>query len=351
MQKKSASPASYIYYAHEYDMKNVVRGLLMLIGIIFIGTTGYMLIEKWDFLESLYMTIITITTVGFKEVRPISDHGRIFTIFLIFSGVGIIAYTLGLVAQAMIEFQIMSILGRRKLGLKIRSLKDHYIICGYGKLGKVVANELKSKDIPLLVIEKEPELREALERNEHPYIIADATMEEVLIEAGIERAKGIVTLLSSDADNLFITMTARTLNPELFVLSRADEEHTYNKLLRVGANRVVMPHIIGGQKLANLIIKPAVAEFLELTVHNREIELEMEEVMVEKGSPLNGLSLEKSGIRQQTNVIIVAIRKKEGQMIFNPSSITKIEEGDVLIALGQRDGLRKLENLLNPSWK
>ncbi len=323
----------------------------MLIGVISVGITGYMLIEGWGFLESLYMTIITITTVGFAELKPLSHHGRIFTIFLIFSGVGIIAYTLGRIAQAMVEFQIMSILGRRKLGLRIKTLKDHYILCGYGKVGKVVANELRSKDIPFLVIEKDPGLKEMLEKSGHPYIIADATMEDVLIEAGIDRAKGIVALLSSDADNLFITMTAKTLNPNLFVLARAEEEHTYNKLIRVGANRVVMPHVIGGQKLANLIIKPAVAEFLELTVHNREIELEMEEILVEKGSPMSGLTLEKSGIRQQTNVIIVAIRKREGQMMFNPSSVTRIEEGDILIALGQREGLKRLEMLLNPSWR
>ncbi len=337
----------HIYYPYEYDLKNIIRGLLMLAGIICIGTAGYMTIEKWDLLQSLYMTVITITTVGFHEVSPLSKSGRIFTMFLIFTGVGIIAYTLGLVAQAMIEFQIMSILGRKKLGLRIKSLKDHYILCGYGKIGRVVANELKVKNVPLLVIEKNPELRETLERDGHPYIIADATLEDVLIEAGIERAKGIIALLSSDADNLFLTMTAKTLNPNLFILSRAEEEHTYNKLLRVGANRVVMPHIIGGQKLANLIIKPTVAEFLELTVHNREIELEMEELVVEKGSPLSGMSLEESGIRQKTNVIIVAIRKKEGQMIFNPSSMTKIEDGDILIALGQRDGLKRLASLIS----
>lgn len=338
-----------MYYPFEYNLRNVIRGLFMLAGIISVGTIGYMLIEKWSFLESLYMTIITITTVGFKEVEPISNGGRIFTILLIVTGVGIIAYTLGLVAQTMVEFQIMSILGRKKLGLKIRSLRNHYIICGYGKVGKVVANELKSRNIPLLVIERDPGLREILEKNEHPYIIADATVEDVLVEAGIERAKGIVALLSTDADNLFITMTAKALNPNLFVLARAEEEHTYNKLLRVGANRVVMPHVIGGQKLANLIIKPAVVEFLELTVYNKEIELEIEEVMVKKGSPLSALTLEKSGIRQQTNVIIVAIRKKEGQMIFNPSSGTIIGEGDILIALGQREGLKKLEMLLNSS--
>jgi len=339
----------YIYYPKEYDFKNITRGLLMLFGIICVGTAGYMLIEKWNFMESLYMTVITITTVGYKEIRPLSDPGKIFTMFLIFTGVGIIAYTLGLVAQAMVEFQIMAILGRKKLGLKIKSLKDHYILCGYGKIGRVVANELKSRDVPILIIEKNPELRELLERDGHAYIIADATIEDVLIDAGIERAKGLIVLLSSDADNLFLTMTAKTLNPNLFVLSRAEEEHTYNKLLRVGADKVVMPHIIGGQKMANLIVKPAVSEFLELTVHNREIELEIEELMVEKGSPLTGITLGESGIRQKTNVIIVAIRKKEGQMVFNPSSMTRIEEGDILIALGQRDGLRRLKMLLMPS--
>ncbi len=339
----------YIYYPEEYDLKNIVRGLLLLLGIICVGTTGYMIIEKWDLLSSLYMTVITITTVGYRELFPLSNAGKIFTMFLIFTGVGIIAYTLGMIAQAMIELKIMSILGRKKLGLKIRSLKNHYILCGYGKIGRVVANELKAKDVPVLVIEKNPELREILEKDGHPYIIADATIEDNLLEAGIERAKGIIALLSSDADNLFVTMTAKTLNPNLFVLSRAEEEHTYNKLLRVGADKVVMPHIIGGQKLANLITRPAVAEFLELTVHSKEIGLEIEELMVGKGSPLNGQTLKDSGIRQKTNVIVVAIRKKSGQMIFNPSSMTRIEEGDILIVLGQREGLKRLATLLIPS--
>ncbi len=324
--------------------RKIVRGFFLLFGIILLGTAGYMFIERWNFLDSLYMTVITITTVGFQEIKPISPSGRIFTIFLILTGVGVIAYTLGLFAQTMIEFQIVSILGRKKL-----ELKDHYIICGYGKLGKVVANELMLRGIPYLVIEKNPELKDDLERNRHPYLIGDATAEDILIEAGIERAKGIVALLSSDADNLFLTMTARTLNPNLFILSRADEEHTYKKLLRVGADRVIMPHLVGGQRVANLIARPTVSEFLELTVYNREIELEMEELKVGKGSPLNGVTLEDSGIRQKMDVIIVAIRKKDRGMVFNPSSKTKIEEGDILIALGQRNSLRKLSELLKSS--
>lgn len=327
--------------------KKIIRGLFILLAILFMGSVGYMVIEKWEFLDALYMTVITITTVGFGEVREVTGLGRIFTIFIIFFGIGIIAYILGMVAQAMVELQVRSIIGRRKLGLKMRSIKNHYIICGYGRIGKIISRELKANEMPMVVIDNDPEEKQTLENEETPYIIDDATSEEVLLEAGVERARGLVSVVASDADNLFIAITARGLKPDLFILARADEEHTEKKLLRAGANKVVMPYLIGGQKMAQTIIRPAVTDFIEFTFGDKDIGLKMEELIVSEKSRLNGATLIDSGIRQDMDVIIVAIRTREGEMRFNPSSTTRIEAGDTLISLGKSHDLDKLESILS----
>lgn len=327
--------------------KKFIRLLIILLIILFIGTIGYMSIEGWSPLESLYMTVITITTVGYGEVKEVSVAGRIFTILIIFLGIGIIAYILGMVAQAMVDLQVRSIIGRKKLGLKIRSLKNHYIICGFGRIGKIITLELKSDKLPMVVIDNDPEEMQDLENEDIPYITNDATSEEVLLEAGVERAKGLVSVVASDADNLFITMSARTLNPQLFILARADEEATQKKLMRAGANKVVMPYLIGGQKMAQIITKPAVTDFLEFAVDNRDIGLEMGELVVGEKCRLHGCSLVDSEIRQDLDVIIVAIRTREGEMKFNPSSQTLIEAGDTLISLGKSDDLEKLASILS----
>jgi len=329
------------------DASKLLRGLMILAMVVLVGTVGYMGIEGWDLLDAMYMTVITITTVGFGEVRQVSVAGRIFTIFIIFSGMGIIAYILGMAAQVMVDFQMRSLIGRTKLGWKMRSIKDHYIVCGFGRIGRVISRELKTQGVPILVIEKDPEARSTLEHEDIPYINDDATSEEVMIEAGIERARGVVTVVASDANNLFITMTARGLNPRLFILARADEEQTEKKLLRAGANKVVMPYIIGGQKMARIITKPAVTDFLEFALHNREMSLEMGELTVGERSRLRGVKLMESGIRQDTDIIIVAVRKRNGEMKFNPSSQTCIEEGDTLISLGKSRDLQKLSKILS----
>ena len=232
------------------------------------------------------------------------------------------------------------------MGKKIQSMRDHYIICGYGRIGKIICRELNLNKIPVVVIETDTEIIKELEGKGVPYVVGDATNEEVLIETRIERARGLVSVVASDADNLFITMSARVLNPGIFILARADEEHSEKKLLRAGANKVAMPYLIGGHKMAQIITKPAVTDFLDFTVQNREMDLEMEELLVDEKSALNGVALINSNIRQDTNVIIVAIRKKDGEMVFNPSSQTSIEAGDTLISLGNREDLEKLSTIL-----
>ena len=324
----------------------IIRGITIFIIIIATGTAGYMVIEGLPFFESLYMTVITITTVGFGEVRKLSVPGRVFTIILIFFGMGIIVYIVGLWTQAIVELQLSTFIGRRKLGLQIKNIKDHYIVCGFGRIGKVICRELKSKNIPVLVIDNKPETRELLEAESIPYIIDDATSEDILIEAGIARARGLISVVASDSDNLFITLTARGLNPSTFIIARADDEKSEKKLKRAGADKVFLPYIIGGHKMAQSITKPAVTDFLEFTVHNRDMGLEMEELNVSKDSRLNRLKLRDSGIRQEMDIIIVAIRKKTGEMAFNPSSETLIEAGDTLIALGKNDDLSRLGKIL-----
>lgn len=233
------------------------------------------------------------------------------------------------------------------MGLKLRSMKNHYIICGYGRIGNVISQELKANGIPLMVIDRGPDLGEVLERDGIPYIIDDATSEDVLIEAGVKRARGLVAVLLSDADNLFLTMSARGLNPDLFILARADEEATERKLLRAGANKVVLPYLIGGRRMVQTILRPAVTDFIDFTLHNKNMELRMEELPVGEKSRLNGTRLIDSGIRQEMNVIVVAIRDKEGEMTFNPSSGARIRAGDTLVALGPVNDLERLAHILS----
>ncbi len=324
----------------------IFKGFIILAFIVTFGSIGYMTIEGWGAFQSLYMTVITITTVGYREMGNLSVAGMAFTIILIFLGMGIILYIVGLVTQVMVELQLSSIIGRKTLDQQIKKIKDHYIVCGFGRIGKVICKELKSKNIPVLVIDNTPEAKESLDAESVPYIIDDATSEDVLLDAGIGRARGLISVVASDADNLFITLTARGLNNSAFIIARADEEKSEKKLMRAGADKVFLPYIIGGHKMAQSITKPAVTDFLEFTVHNRDMGLEMEQLNVSKDSRLNGLKLMESGIRQEMDIIIVAIRKKTGHMAFNPSSETRIEAGDTLIALGKNDDLIKLGKIL-----
>ena len=215
--------------------------------------------EGWNFLDSIYMTIITLSTVGYGEVRNIGHAGLIFIILLILFGVSIIAYIVGLAAETLVEGEIRSIFGRKKLSKKIRSLNNHYIICGYGRIGRIICKELMRKSIPLIVIEKGEQVRQLLEHDELLYLDADATKEEFLVEAGIEKAKGLVAVVSSDPQNVYISLTARGLNPLLYIFSRAEDEATEKKIIRAGANEVMLPYRLGGRRMAQAILRPTVS--------------------------------------------------------------------------------------------
>ena len=327
--------------------RNMIFATVMLALVVGLGTAGFMILEKWNFLDSLYMTVITISTVGFSEVNPVSNQGRILTMAILISGLGVLGYVVGTLTRTLVEGQLLEVMGRKKLERQIQKLKEHYIICGYGRVGRIICEEIKkSKPTPLVVVDNDSTLTPKIEEHGYLYLLGDATSEETLLKAGILSAKGLATALDSEADNVYITLTARGLNPGLFVLSRAGRRGSEKKLERAGANRVVSPHQIGGFRMAQAMLRPHVTEFIDFAFTDLDTNLGMEEIPVRPNSKLSDISLVDSGIRQQFDLIIVAISKATGEMLFNPASQTRIQIGDTLIALGQRSSLQKLEQLL-----
>ena len=326
-------------------VRHLRYSILALVAIISFGTLGYAFIEDWHTFDALYMTIITLATVGFREVHVLSPEGKVFTIFLIISGTGIIAYTLSSLIQFTLEGQLRKILGRKKLESRINKLKNHYIICGYGRIGHLICRELQSRPIPFVVVERDPQQIERLERDGHLYVEGDATDDETLQETSIEQAKGLITAVTSDTDNVYITLTARGLNPNLFILARAGEEGAEKKLMRAGASKVISPYTIGASRMAQAILRPSVVDFIELATASEHLELQIEEIKVSEKSLLAGKSVVDSGIRQSMGIIIVGIKASDGTMTFNPPPTKNIEPDSVLIILGERPAIDQLEKM------
>jgi len=317
--------------------------LLTLVFIVCGGTIGYSLIEDWTLFESLYMTVITVATVGFKEIHELSDKGKIFTILLIIFGASSIAYTLGTLFQFMVEGQLRTILGRKKLEKKISALNGHYIVCGYGRIGRLICREFSAKPAPFIVVEQDVELCRQLEDSGYLYVHGDATRDEILLQAGIRHAKSLITAVTSDSANVYITLTARGLNPDLFILARASEEGAEIKLKRAGANKVVSPYTIGASRMAHALLRPSVVDFIEIATGDEDIELQLEEIRIASDSPLAGKTLLSSDIRKNHGIIIVGIRKLNQKILFNPGSDTSIDASDILITLGERAAIKNLD--------
>ena len=330
-------------YSESTKLKNrIILSIVLLLLTVSIGTSGYALIEGWNIFDSFYMTVITLSTVGYQEVHLLSKAGKLFTVFLIFTGLGTVAYVLNYAIRFVLEGEIQEVLGRRKMKKRIHDLHDHYIVCGYGRMGRIICKELKSSKIPFIVIETE-ELE--LDPDDDLMVIhGDATRDENLKSAGIERAKGLITVLSSDAHNLYVVLSARGLNADLQIVARASEDGADQKLLRAGANRVVSPYHIGGVRIAHSILKPSIVDFIEFATRSGNIELQMEEVPIHRFSGLSGITIDKAAIGNKLGVIIVAIKRGD-DMIFNPTGKTVISPEDTLIALGEAGKLKMLESM------
>jgi len=329
--------------------KHIVVAVFLSIVIVIAGTIGYMLIEGWELLDALYMTVITYSTVGFSEVHEISKIGRLYTVFLIFLGVGFFLYVAGAIIQFMVEGKIRTVLGRRKLDKKIHRLKNHYIICGYGRIGRVLCEALKSSPIDLVVIERNEKLVPEMDSDNVLYLWGDASDESLLVKAGIQQAKGLVAALGSDAENVFLVLTARQLAPDLFITARSSDKDAEKKLRAAGADIVESPYEMGAMRMAQRITRPTVTTFLDLAFATKRTDIQMEEIPVSPDSLLNDIMLKDSGIRQKFNLIIIAIKKPDGSMTFNPSFEARITPGDTVVAVGKSDNLQQLEKLLNPS--
>lgn len=326
--------------------QRIIRPIIIIIGVISFGTIGYSIIERWNLFDSLYMTIITLTTVGYGEVHTLSKAGKFFTIILILSGVGSMLYALGSGAKTLIEGELREILGREKVSKTIEGIRGHYIICGYGRMGKIISKEMSSHGAHFVVIEKSPEVLATVDKD----ILAiqgDSTQDAILKEAGIEKARGLISVLSSDADNLYVVLSARGLNTKLRIAARASEEGVEQKLIRAGADNVISPYHIGALRIAHTMLKPAVVDFIEFATKKGNIELQMEEIKVQGDSHIIGLSLDECGMRKELGIIIVAIKRASGEMEFNPTSASIIKQGDTLIAMGEVNQLKKFEQLVS----
>ncbi len=323
--------------------KKLIISLLLFIIVLLSGTAGYYFIEGWDAFDSLYMTVITLSTVGFHEIEPLSKAGKAFTIGFIFFSLSVVAYAVNYGVKSIFEGEIQDVFGRRKLKKVLESLENHYIVCGYGRMGKVICNELKRKGIPFVVVEKED--RELDVDDDVLITYGDATRDELLKEMGIKKAKGLISVLDSDAQNLYVVLSARGLNKDLFIVARANEEGADYKLTRAGADKVVSPYHIGGLRIAHTILKPTVVDFLELTAKAGNMEIQIEEVAVQEGSSLAGKTINDADVRAKNDVMIVALKKKEGKILFNPDAGTLISVGDKLAVIGEPEHFNQLDKM------
>jgi len=315
--------------------------LIILLYIFIIGTFGFHFIEGWGFLDSFYTMVTTLTTVGYGDFTPKTTGGKIFTVFIIIFGVGAMLYSFGLISETFIEGRLRRLLGRGKLEKIIEKMNNHYIICGGGRIGFLICRELIAGKMPCVVIDNDPEVIQKAQDEGFICFKGDATQDKVLIEAGIKRAKGVVCVLPSDAENLYVILTAKELNQKIYIISRSEEEESEHRLLRAGADRVMSPYTLGGVRMAMAILRPAMLDFIEITTRQQSLELRMEEIAVCKGSPFISKTLEDSGIRKRYGLIIVAVKNDSGKMIFNPMANYVIAEGDRLIAMGEDENVKQ----------
>jgi voltage-gated potassium channel len=309
------------------------------------GTVGYHLVEGWSYADALWMTVITLTTIGYSEVHTLSSGGRAFTMLLAMGGIFALFYAATELIRSVVSGEIASLLGRQRMERSLGSLEQHVIVCGYGRMGRFVCREFSAMKMPFAVIERDAA---ALADFDVPHGIplhGDATSDEILRKAGLARARALVTVVASDADNLYITMSARFMSDRLFIVARAEDEAAVDKLTRAGASRVISPYLLSGHRVAQAVVRPAVLDFIELATRRGHLELQIEETQLLARSPLVGKKLAETGLRDGLGIVVVAVRKPDGRMIVNPPAESILDDGDVIVSLAHRDQLDRLEAL------
>jgi voltage-gated potassium channel len=322
----------------------LARFAIILAAILAAGTLGYMLIEGWSFADAIYMTVITLSTVGFSEVQPLWPDGQLFTTALIVAGVGAVAFLFSTIGQQIVSGELHGTLRRTRMQRSIEGLSGHYIICGYGRVGGQVIASLQQRKKHCVVIEQDS--WDGTEGDDLLFVHGDASDDDVLKQAGIDRAAGLVAATGDDPTNLYITVSAHSLRPDLMIVARANQPSAEAKLLRGGASNVISPYTMGGQRIATQLLHPSVTEFLDVVMHSGDLELWLEECMVWPHSDLHSKTVEEAQVRKRTGANILAVRRSDGgSVLTNPPSNMRFEPGDVLIALGTREQLRVLWRL------
>ncbi len=323
--------------------RKVLLCLYALLVVVLGGTLGFMVIEDVEVFRAFYFTIITLFTVGYNELPNESNAGRIFATLLILTGAGTVMVTMGFLTQMLVAGEIKNIFGRSRVHKRIESLKDHAIVVGYGRVGRLIAEEFFEKNVDFIVVDREPVLIEQLDRKGILAVQGEATSDETLLKAGIQNARQLITALESDADNVFVTLSARQLNPALLILARANDESAEKKLFLAGANKVVVPHRTGAMQMAQAALRPAVVNLIEIATRRSSHEFAIEEIRVPVQSAFSGKSLMELNLGRRFGVIIIGIRRDE-KMMFNPHADSQIHAGDVLIGLGPPDKVAQIED-------
>ena len=322
---------------------------LVVLTLLVLGTFGYMAIERWPPMQSLYMTVMTLTTVGYGLPEPLSHAGIVFTVVLMLAGVStifaVVFYTIGNAIEVAATDKMQHLFWRRRMEKAIRGIKDHYIICGYGRMGQAIAAEFRARKVTFVVVENNPEQLPRLITEKALFVEGDATDEKVLKAAGVDVAKGLISVAPTDADNTFIVLTAKGMNPNLFVVARSIRIEDEPKLRRAGADRVMSPYILGGRRMAWAVLRPTVVDFLESAMYSESLEIEIGQVEVTEKSEFAGKTIRQSDVRGKSGATIIAVKSKAGALITSPSPDTEIHASDVLVAIGTPSQLENLENL------
>ena len=319
--------------------------LVLLASVVSSGTAGFHFIEGWTWFDGFYMTLTTMTTIGYGEIHPLSRAGRIFNSFLIVFAVFSGGFTIATFSQALLQFEFGKAFGRRRMERELAKLSGHYIICGAGRVGRTVARELRARGQSVVFIEKDLQRTDWAVNEKIPFVLGNASSEECLKRAHIDRAKGFVAAVSSDAENLYIVLTARGFRSDLKIIARASEEEATSKLLRAGASQVLSPYFFVGSRIAQLLLRPNVLDFIDAAFGTERLDVEIGEVRIDANSPLVGKMLGDSAIRQQADVIILGVKPAEGPLVFNPARETLIRASDTLIVIGADTQLKRLEAL------